>query len=355
MKCWMGIGFCFLAYGTFAQTDAEVSVVPPQRKYDSIRAINIKPYPDHFFVWPVLKQRRLDFEMEDLPARDRKIAYRSNRPYGFGMGVYLFEVAAELTFSIPVDEKQKDLYGESKARDLQLNILGKQWGLDVYSQKYQGFYIDDPSAKVPAGRPYPQRPDITTRNLGFTGNYVFNNKRFSFRSAYNFADRQLHSAGSFLLFTSISSFKAQGDSAILGKHYVSEFGGDSGIEQIKSTTFAIAPGYTYSFIQRGFFLNGTLAVGPAHNWLYYRLENGGTKNDIKFSAFIVARIAMGYSGDRFFGGLSFVTQNSTAQFDHVKLTSSTGTFKILFGYRFKEFGVLKKRVRDLPKALGFGS
>ena len=183
MKFWLGILFCCLAYGTSAQTDAEISVVPPQRKYDSIRSINIKPYPDHFFVWPVLKQRRLDFEMEDLPARNRKIAYRSNRPYGFGMGVYLFEVAAELTFSVPVAEKQKDLYGESKARDLQLNILGKQWGLDVYHQRYDGFYIDDPSAKVPAGKPYPQRPDITTRNLGFTGNYVFNNKKFSFRSA----------------------------------------------------------------------------------------------------------------------------------------------------------------------------
>jgi len=350
MRVWIGIWLVCMACHAGAQ-DADIGV-SPQSKYDSIRATNIKSYPDHFFIWPVLKQRRLDFEMQDLPARDKKIAYRSNRPFGFGVGVYLFEITAELTFAIPVDEKQKDIYGESKARDLQLNMLGKQWGLDVYDQKYKGFYVDDPSIKIILGRAYPQRPDIITDNLGFTGNYVFNNKRFSYRSAYNFADRQLHSAGSFLLYTSIARFKAQGDSAILGTRYASEFGNDSGILQVKSTTFAIAPGYSYSFVKKGFFINGTLAVGPAHNWLYYRLDNGGTKNDIKFSAFVVGRISIGYSGDRFFGGVSFGTQNSTAEFDHVKLTSSTGTFKILFGCRFKEFGVLTKRVRDLPKALG---
>lgn len=352
MKVVVGIWFWLSAITLWAQGDAEVSVSPRER-YDSLRGLNIKPYPDHFFVWPVLKQRRVDFTMETLASPNRKVAYKSNRPFGFGMGVYLFEIAAEITFSIPVEEKQKDLYGESKARDLQLNILGKQWGLDLYHQKYKGFYIDDPADNVPANTPFPQRPDIETRNVGLTGNYVFSNKKFSFRSAYNFAERQLHSAGSFLLFSSLTWFKAQGDSAILGEQYAAEFGGDSHIMQIKSTTFAVAPGYTYSLIQRGFFLNGTLAIGPAHNWLFYRLEDGSTKNDIKFSGFITARIALGYSGDRFFGGLSFVTQNHTAQFDDVKLTSSTGTFKILFGYRFKEFGVLTKRVRDLPRALGF--
>lgn len=353
MKFFILILFGSVSYSLFAQENVEGTATVPS-KYDSIRSIYIKSYPDHFFLWPVLKQRRLDFEIQDLPDRRKTLSYKSNKPYAFGLGMYLFELGIELTFAVPLAEKRMEIYGESDARDLQLNIFTKKWGLDLYSQKYSGFYIEDAAVKVPANTPYPQRPDIVTRNVGLTGNYIFNNKRFSFRSAYNFAERQLRSRGSFVLFTSISGFKARGDSAILGDEYAAEFGVASKIQEIKSTSFSVAPGYTYSLIHKGFFVNAALALGPAHNWLTYKAEDGSTKDDIEFRAFFVARVALGYNGDHFFSGLSFVSQGSSAKFDTLELSSSTGTFKILFGYRFREVGILKHRIIDLPKAMGFG-
>lgn len=354
MKFFILILFGCTSFQLIAQEDVEVTAAVPG-KYDSLRSIYIKSYHDHFFLWPVLKQRRLDFELEDLPERRKSLTYHSNKPYAFGLGMYLFELGVELTFDVPLDEKSKEIYGESDARDIQLNIFTKKWGLDLYSQKYSGFYIEDAAVKARANTPYPQRPDIVTRNVGLTGNYIFNNKKFSFRSAYNFAERQLRSAGSFVLFASISGFKARGDSAILGDAYSADFGVDSEIRQIKSTTFSVAPGYSYSFIHKGFFINATLALGPSHNWLSYEAEDGSTKNDIEFTPFFVARIALGYNGDHFFSGLSFVSQGSNAKFDSVQLSSSSGMFKILLGYRFREFGILKKRIVDLPKVMGFGS
>lgn len=353
MKVFLPILFVCISCRLIAQQNVEVTAIIPS-KTDSLRSIYIKSYPDHFFLWPVLKQRRLDFEMEDLPDRNKRLIYKSSKPYAFGLGMYLFELSLELTFAVPLAEKQKEIYGESNAQDFQVNIFTKKWGLDLYNQKYNGFYIDDTAIKIPSHTPYPQRPDIQTRNIGLTGNYIFNNKKFSFRSAYNFADRQLRSAGSFMLFGSISGFKAKGDSAILGDSFVVDFGEASKIRQIKSSTFSIAPGYTYSLIHKGFFINATLALGPAHNWLSFEAEDGSTKNDIEFTPFFVARIALGYSGDRFFSGLSFVNQGGNAKFDSVQISSTSGTFKILFGYRFREFGILKKRIVDLPKALGFG-
>lgn len=347
MKFLILILFLGSSYKLIAQEEVDV-----RSKYDSIRSIYIKPYPDHFFLWPVLKQRRLDFEMKDIPEKNRSITYRSNKPYSFGLGMYLFELGIELTFAIPLDEKSKAIYGESDASDLQLNILTRKWGLDLYHQKYSGFYIDDPETNVPVNTPYPQRPDIATKNIGMVGNYVFNNKKFSFRSVYNFADRQLRSSGSFLLFSSIRGSKIQGDSAILGDAYSADFGVDSRISKIKTTTFSVAPGYTYSLIHKGFFLNATLAVGPAHNWLSYQTEDGITKDDIEFTSFFAVRVGLGYNGDHFFGGLSFVNQGTNARFDSMQLSSSSGTLKILFGFRFREAGILKKRAADLPKAIG---
>ena len=350
MKFLLTLFFSGLILFVFAQDDIEVSS-SSLSDYDSLRGHYIKSYPDHFFLWPVLKQRSQGFEMRSLADPKNKLNYKSNKPYGLGIGMYIFDVGVEITFPMPLDEKSKSIYGESTARDLQINAIGKKWGVDAYFQKYEGFYIVDPNEKILPNEPYPQRPDIQTRNIGLTGNYIFNHKKFSFRSAYTYAERQLRSNGSFIVFGSLSAFKVFGDSAIIDDNYASDFGSNANIKKIKATTLGIAPGYSYSLIYKGFFLNGTLAIGPAHNWLYYQSENGDTKNDIKFSSFVAARIGLGYNGDHFFGGLSFVNQGRSAKFETVQFSSTTSTFKILIGYRFHEFGILKKRLVDLPKEL----
>jgi hypothetical protein len=350
MKFLLFVFFSGLITLVSAQDDAEITS-SPQPNYDSLREHYIKSYPDHFFLWPVLKQRAQDFEMRSIADPKNKLNYRSNKPYSLGLGMYLFDVGLELTFAIPLNEKRKEIYGTSTSRDLQINAIGKKFGVDAYFQRYKGFYIVDPNNKVLPGEPYPQRPDIQTRNVGVTGSYVFNNKKFSFRSAYTYAERQLRSNGSFIIFSSISGFKVLGDSAIIDDALAANFGGNGTIRKIKATTLGVAPGYAYSLIYKGFFLNGTLAVGPAHNWLYYQLEDGTEKNDIKFDAYVAARFGLGFNGDHFFGGLSFVVQSRSAKFETVQFSSTNSTFKILIGYRFKEFGILKKRLVDLPKEL----
>lgn len=337
-------------FPAFSQEDAEINILN-KAEYDSLRGNYIKTFPDHFFLWPVIKQRNLDFEMNSLRSGKKSLTYKSNKPFSFGIGMYLFELGIEIAFAVPLDEQNKKVYGESQARDLQLNIIGKKWGIEGYSQRYKGFYIADKDDNIPGGVPYPQRADIVTRNIGTTVNYAFNNKKFSFRSAYNFADRQLRSEGSFLLFGSLSGMKISADSAIIGTAHASDYGVERNIKKIRSTTLALAPGYTYSLIYKGFFLNGTLALGPAHNWLYYKMENGSDKNDIMFSAYVAARISLGYNGDRFFGGFNFISQTRTHKLDALEVISSNSTFKMLIGYRFREFGILKKRVVDIPKAL----
>jgi hypothetical protein len=54
-----------LCTSVLAQESAEISSYPKNAE-DSLRAHYIKPYSDYFFLWPVIKQRKLDFEMERL-------------------------------------------------------------------------------------------------------------------------------------------------------------------------------------------------------------------------------------------------------------------------------------------------
>ncbi|MEJ7644013.1 MAG: DUF4421 family protein [Chryseolinea sp.] len=332
----------------------KLKVAAPFSSYDSSRAYYIRPYPDHFFLWPVLKQRRLQFTLQDLPNHNKKLVYKSNKPFSLGIGMYLFEVVLELTAAIPLNTQSEELYGESQARDVQLNVFGKQFGVDLVYQRYTQFYVTDPDREIGPGAPYPQRPDILTRNMGITGSYFFNHKKFSFRSAYNYADRQLRSAGSFMLIGTAVGFKVEGDSAIIGDSYSGEFNIDADIRRFKSATYSIAPGYTYSLVHKGFFINGAFALGPGLNWLQHLSENGGEGKYFRVTSFYTGRVALGYSGDRFFGGISLVLQGNSPKFETIQLKTSTGSFKALVGYRFRERGFLKKRLIDLPKALGIG-
>jgi hypothetical protein len=326
-----------------AQND--VQIIEPAQK-DSVRDQYIRRFPDHFFLYPVLKQRLLSFELQKTD-RTSTLTFKPNSAYNFGMGAYLFELAFDLTFAVPINEQRRELYGKSHARDLQLNILGKSFGLDAFYQRYTGFYKMDSNSPVTGGMPYPQRKDIESKNYGFTGSYIFNKEKFSFRSVYNFAERQLSSKGSFVMSASLSRFNLSADSSILNAGEEVTFGKQVSFTRLRYTTLGIAPGYTYSLIFKSFFLNGTLSIGPANHWITYRLQGERDRYETTINTFAAARIGIGYNGERFFGGVTFITQGSTVKFENVQFSNNNSTFRMLIGYRFRESGFLKKRVWDL--------
>jgi hypothetical protein len=326
---------------------AEDSLRQQNRKVrDSIRHRFVKNYPDHFFVWPVIKRRTLEVEAVSLRDNDHRVRFRPNNSTGMGLGFYLFEIALELTFAIPVDEKSKARYGSSDASDFQLNALGKYWGFDIYRQKYLGFYIDDSFVTIPEDQPFPQRPDITTRNFGLAGIYTFNRDKFSLRSAYNFAEQQLYSRGSWFVTSTINSFRMDGDSVLLSINNREAFSEYADFVNLRYTTFGIAPGYSHNFIYKSFFFNITLGLGPAHNWTYIKEADGSERNDISVNSISVVRFGLGYNSDRFFAGMGFSNQSRNLKIEDFRVSNSTGIFKLLVGYRFKEFGILKKRAVD---------
>jgi hypothetical protein len=345
MKGWcVCIVILVFPFLVFAQDGVELT--PSSSGRDSVRDLNIKRFPNHFFIYPVIKQRSLTFELEKR-GRGDLLTYRPNNSFSFGVGLYLFELGFELAFAIPLDEKSRKIFGESEARDIQLNVLGKRFGIDAFYQKYSGFYITEKGNEPEAQMPFPQRPDIISRNFGLTNYYLFNHQKFSFRSVYNFAERQVYSKGSFLMFSSISSFKLSADSSILTTEQEAIFGENVSFKYLRYATFSLAPGYTYSLIYKNFFLNGTLAIGPAHHWTNYEYENNVNNYETSVNSFVAARIGIGYNGNRLFGGISFLTQGSQVRFEGAQFSNNNGAFKILIGYRFREVGFLQKRVWDL--------
>ena len=329
----LSVFFCLLLYDAFGQED-------------SVRIKYVKDFPDYFFLGPVLQRRHLSFDIASIRDPNKKLTFKPNTSYSAGVSLNIFETGVEASFSIPINVKNQERYGTSSARDFQINSISKRWLLDAYWQKYSGFYFSNPNLVLPANQPYPHRDDLQTRNFGLTFTYLFNGDKFSMRSAYTFTERQLVSKGTFMFSYILSSFNLHGDSALIKQSERANFGAGSSAYDMRFTSLGIGPGYSYNLVHKSFFLNLTFVLGPAHYWVRYTEENGREKNDIRISTFQSGRIAVGYNGDRFFGGLSFASQTRSLRFEQVSFSNEISTFRLMLGYRIKETGILKQRVAD---------
>ena len=336
----MRFGFAFACLFWFSI----LAVAQPQ---DSIRAHFIKTYSDKFFLWPVIKRRSLSFELQNSKQNSNTVRFKPNNSYSLGIGMYLFDLGLELVFAVPLDQQKESSFGKTKAQDIQLNILSRKWGGDIFYQRYQGFYLSNPDTPPPASEVFPQRPDFQTENFGASGFRVFNHKKFSLRSAFTFADRQLKSSGSFLLSGTFNYFHLTADSAVLNAHYATRIGLQNSFTSLQYSTLSVAPGYAHNFILNKFFLSVSLALGPAVHWLQYQDISGIERSVTTVNTFADGRVALGYSTDRFFSGVTFTNQVRNVKFDNIQFGSSSSTFRLLFGWRFQEFGILKKSVWGL--------
>jgi hypothetical protein len=176
--------------------------------------------------------------------------------------------------------------------------------------------------------------------------YSFNKEKFSLKASYNYSERQLKSAGSFIVTGTLNTFQLQADSAVLPTVYSASNTSSPTFRQFRYTTLSVAPGYTYTLIYKSFFLNSVFSLGPAHYWLMDTGKDGNARYDISINTFADVRVALGYNGDRIFGGMSFITQSRNIRFDEVRFVNGSYTFKLMVGYRFREVGILKKRAKD---------
>jgi Domain of unknown function (DUF4421) len=333
------IRYLFVLFLLLFVTEATVG----QNPSDSTKSKYIEQFHDKFFIWPVIKKRTLSFDIRSLEEGSQKINYKPNSSFSVGLGIYLFEIGAEITFAVPINEKNRTTYGSTDAREFRANFLGNGWGLDVFRQNYKGFYFPVRTGSSPDT--FVKRPDIELINTGINGIYVFDKKRFSLKSAYNYSERQIKSGGSFILTGNLTTFRLNADSVILSKQSSQPAPG-SDFQLMRYTTLSIAGGYTYTLVYRSFFLNGALSIGPAHNWILYNRPGESEHYDIAINTFNDIRVALGYNSDRFFGGMSLVAQSRNIRFENIQFANTNTIVKLLFGYRFNEVGILKKRAKD---------
>jgi len=287
----------------------------------------------------------------DIVDRKRKqeVLYRPNTPFNLGFGVNYKFIGINLAFNLPFINKEEK-YGKTRGLDLQTHFYARKIVVDFYGQFYKGYYISNSKgllngiATAEDGRPV-LRPDIHNLTLGLGVQYIFNDKRFSYRAAYLQNDYQKKSAGSFIIGAEVFGVRMKGDSSIIpGNLAKDDFFDNRHFDRTGVISAAVNAGYAYTLVlNKHFFLTLSLtgSIGPNFTSLSLTPEDTKLKK-IGLQLNNTERISIGYNSSRYFAGIHYVniTMRSTSPVPDTYQRVGAGDFRISVARRFK----LKKKL-----------
>lgn len=279
--------------------------------------------------------------------RINELTFQPNSPVNIGLGFTYKWLGLNLSF--PLFSGDKTIYGKTRRFDFGTHLYGKKIIVDLDFSWYRGYYLSNPQNVVPGwvnGDPYPSRGDISVTSLGVGGFYVFNNTKFSYRSAFTYNERQKRSAGSAIIGGGISLNYIRADSSMVGSDYIVEL--DSlEINKSNFVNLYATGGYAHTFVVKYFFLSLSLGLGFGLSSDRIFIENHSEEfRKSGISVVSVFRASVGYNRDNYYIGLSMYNNGlSILSSKNLGLSYRNTNFNFYFGYRFYE---LFKKKEPLP-------
>ncbi|HVI44281.1 MAG TPA: DUF4421 domain-containing protein [Chitinophaga sp.] len=274
--------------------------------------------------------------------QSRHILYRPNTPFNIGVGANYRFIGLNVGFNFPFINRQNEKYGRTKYLDLQTHIYLRKLVVDLYWQHYKGYYVsnaEDVFGKSYAlANPHPQRPDINNLDIGANVQYIFNDKKFSYRAPNLQNEYQKKSAGSLIVGGEVFFVRVKGDSSLIPSN-------------LKDTTFlrkehyyrtTIASlagnvGYAYTFVLRKhLFLSLSVTAGLGVASTKLNMEDGSTSRQIGWHFSNTVRASLGYNSSRYFAGIHYVgmTNRSEMPIPHTYQAFGTGNLRVSLVHRF---------------------
>lgn len=254
-----------------------------------------------------LKIAGLSEQLDD----DNKVDYLPNNPINIGAAISWKRSYFTIGYS-PIKIFPNKSKMRTKSFDFQYSYHGDKIIYDLFLQKYKGFSAKDEGI---------ERPDMTLLRLGIFGQYFFNNKKFSYQSAFGFSERQLRSAGSWQVGFGLYYNEVKAPNLLLFENR---------LEDMKHLQFGPGVGYVYTYVFKDrFFLTGGLTA--AGN-LTVDLHG---KDKLKVSPSLVPRVSYGYHADDWSVAASYVSNVSFLVYkEQESVTLHSGRVEISFVKRF---------------------
>lgn len=259
------------------------------------------------------------FELSVQNINEKEISYIPNNPTKIGVDFSHKKLPFDVAFGFNISNKDDENHLRSKCLDLQLSKYGRMYVADLFIQHYKGLYIDDPKLSVSES----DCRDLSVLQTHLAGQYVFNGSKFSYQAAFNQNEKQLKSAGSWLLGGGVYYFKINSDSSFVFKEK----------NNVRSYQIGINAGYAYNWVINNYWLaSGSLSLGA-------NLENKNIKTffdkDLCVNPSVICRSSIFYNKKKWSLGMSFVTNSTFLRFkENSDITLGSGRVYIKYVQRF---------------------
>lgn len=269
------------------------------------------------------------------------IKYQPHSPSKTAVGFSYRNIGASLSSTNPTSDDSNAQLGKTRSTDLQFRFFGKRT-YEFFYQTYEGYYIEnsaDVDNSYSGSSNRIQRPDIKTKNYGFSFYWNINDKDFSQAIAYDQMGTQKESAWglSWLLHASQSSI--EGDSELVPTSKASAFGQIASIRHLMRTTLegGIGIGGIASF--NNFYLAGLLALGLGTQNISYQDNSQSEGKDNVAGTYVSARLGLGYNGPKNVIGIQLLNDAVNTTILKGQITGTTTEFKLFYAYRFEGINI----------------
>ncbi|MDA3893817.1 MAG: DUF4421 family protein [Salinivirgaceae bacterium] len=318
-------------------------------KYDSLYYDKLE---DKLTVKYFSDRKFYDFELTDNYI-EKTIDYKSNPRYSLGAGGTYKWLGLNIAVGLP--NKADSVLGNTQRIDLQTQINLRKLTINLYTGRYNGFYINNSQELLYNGNPHKfyVRPDIKSQSYGLSTYYVFNSSKYSNRATFLHNEWQKKSAGSFLAGGTMFYSRVAADSSLIPANIVYDtIFNSTNFDQTGYFAMGGNLGVAYTFVLwKHWFFDVTLLGGLSTGIASIYPENSDKRQDFKVGLTVLSKLGMGYNSENLYVGLN--TSNllaiSPLPLENTNMGIRVGVIRFLIAYRF----TVDKNNTSLPQWLPF--
>ena len=250
------------------------------------------------------------FSVEGLGPNLPVIEYEPNIPGLSRLGINALGFGVSASFRADVKELNTQK-GESRFFDFQIGYHNTRWGLDLFVQEYEGFYIKNTSAIGGSTNPYYTYPDLSFRHYGLMGRWAVDNQGFSISNLMNQAEQIKKTAGSYFIVGGIRHHTLDTPQTFIPTQYNGINTEMDQLRSIKTHSLNLGVGAGKYWVSEARLFAGAvfdlLGTYGLYSYEQTNIDSTSSYGTLSFNL----KAGFGYSGENFRTGVSFSTEMTT--------------------------------------------
>jgi len=278
--------------------------------------------------------------------------YRPNTRLTLGVGVTYRSVSLNFAYGLPLLNDDNAIKGKTRYIDLQGHFYPRKFAIDFFGQFYKGYYLS-PENFVPGYPGYFIRPDLRVRMVGLAAYYVFNNHRFSYRASMIQNERQIKSAGTFLIGGEFFYGTLHSDSVLVPAPIADQYP-QSEVNRLRFAKIGPGIGYAYTFVyKKHWFATGSITINPSIDFIRENTIGNTYRDNFSISLNYMTRLAVGYNSRRWIYTASWIenTVVMKGSYNVANYKINTGVYRVTIARRFSVNRKTKKMLNPADKII----